>query len=430
MKLPRQKISEGIYASLIDGSKFKVHAITLGIELPLDIKTVTMSSLLSRVLRRGSEKYPDIKTLEKKLDELYAADLSFALTRSGESEYLCLFTDFLSSDYTEDCDIIKEIVDFIKEVLLYPKVKEGAFDSAYVNGEKKNLADDIDSLINNKAKYAKNRCIEELCRGEAYAISTLGDKDILDAVSESELCEFYQSILKHSRIEILYTGDGKYFDKVCGELTSAFSGLEREYKELLTVCAVKEGNGDGREIYEDMEVNQGKLSIGMRTGITNTDPDIASLIVANEIFGGSPNSKLFMNVREKMSLCYYCSSSIDGVKGIMLVNAGIEGKNYEIAKTAIAEQLDNVQNGKFSDDEFSNAVSSLINGYKSVSDSVSSLEAWYLPRIFRKEEDTPDSRIEQIKKVTREDVVRAALRIKTEVIYFLRPTASDKKEDC
>lgn len=427
MNLPRRKIADGIHANYLNGSKFKVHSITVGIEIPLDLKSVTTANLLSRVLNRGCKKYPDIKSLSVKLDDMYAAGLSIGVTRSGESEYLCLFTDFLSGTYTQGCDIIKETVEIIKEILLFPKIENGAFDPAYVAGEKKNLADDIASLINNKAKYAKNRCIEELCKGEPYAISTLGDKEILSALDGSELYRFFSSALKHSRMEILYTGEDGSFDKVCSELTDIFSCLEREYEESCFDCIVRNDVKAMHEVYEDMEVNQGKLSLGMVTGVTNKSSDIGALIVANEIFGGSPNSKLFMNVREKMSLCYYCSSTLDAVKGIMLVNAGIENDNYEIAKNAILEQLEEVKAGKFTDEEFSNAVSSLINGYKSVADSVSSLETWYMPRIFRGEDDTPESRIKQIRSVTRKDVINAANKINPQVIYFLRPS---EKEEC
>lgn len=428
MNLPRRKIADGIHANYLNGGKFKVHSITVGIEIPLDLKSVTSANLLSRVLNRGCKKYPDIKSLSIKLDDMYAAGLSLGVTRSGESEYLCLFTDFLSGAYTQGCDIIKETIDVIKEILLFPKIENSAFDPAYVSGEKKNLADDIDSLINNKAKYAKNRCIEELCKGDPYAISTLGDKEILSALDGSELYHFLSLALKHSRIEILYTGDNDCFDKVCVELTNAFSSLEREYEESDFSCIVRNEAKPICEVYEDMEINQGKLSLGMVTGVTNKSPDIGALIVANEIFGGSPNSKLFMNVREKMSLCYYCSSALDAVKGIMLVNAGIEKDNYEIAKNAILGQLEDVKAGKFTDEEFSSAVNSLINGYKSVADSVSSLETWYMPRIFRGEGDTPDSRIMQIRAVTREDVIKAANKINPQIVYFLRPSESTKEE--
>ncbi|MBQ7821058.1 MAG: insulinase family protein [Clostridia bacterium] len=425
MNLPRYKIAEGISASCLASDKFKVNSITLGIELPLNIENVTSANLLTRVLKRGCKKYPDIGSIEKQLDELYAAGLALGVNRSGESHYLCVYTDFLSSLYTEGCDIIKEIVDMIGEVLLNPLTADGAFNQAYVKSEKKNLSDDIDSLINNKAKYARNRCIEEMCKDEVYSLSMFGDKSILEAITPKELCDFHFNMLKKGRIEILYTGDEKFFDKVCAELSRVFSQLPREYNALPCTCEVRSSAEKIREITEEMEINQGKLSIGMRTGVTNSDSDIGALIVANEIFGGSPNSKLFMNVREKMSLCYYCSSGLDAVKGLMFVNAGIESENYEIAKNAILKQLDAVKAGEFTDEEFESAVNSLVNSYKSVSDSVSALENWYMPRIFRGEQDTPETRLKQVTSVTKEDAARAAKRISPDVIFFLR---GSKKE--
>ena len=425
MELSRRKIADGIYASCLPGEKFKVNSITLGINMPLDIESVTAANLLTRVLKRGCEKYPDIGAIERKLDDLYAAGLALGVNRSGESHYLCIYTDFLSSLYTEDCDIINEVVDMIGEILLNPLTENCAFNSEYVKGEKKNLADDIDSLINNKAKYARNRCIELMCENEAYSISMLGDKAVLDKITPEQLLSFHNTILKSGQIEILYTGDTSFFEKVCDALIRVFATLCRNYSYVESNCEVKAGAEKLREISEQMEVNQGKLAMGLRTGITNTDPDIGALIVANEIFGGSPNSKLFMNVREKMSLCYYCSSSLDAVKGLMFINAGIESDNYTVARDAILAQLKAVQNGEFTDDEFDSAINSLTNSYKSVSDSISALESWYMPRIFRGETDTPETRLTQIASVTKDDVKRAAGRICPDLIFFLRGSTKE-----
>ncbi|MBO7149000.1 MAG: insulinase family protein, partial [Clostridia bacterium] len=243
MELSRRKISDGIYVSCLPGEKFKVNSITLGIEMPLDIESVTAANLLTRVLKRGCEKYPDIGSIERKLDDLYAAGLALGVNRSGEAHYLCVYTDFLSSLYTEDCDIINEVVDMMGDILLHPLTENGAFNSEYVKGEKKNLADDIDSLINNKAKYARNRCIELMCENEAYAISMLGDKSVLDKITPEKLLCFLNSILSAGRIEILYTGDAAFFDKVCSALSRVFASLCREYKSLDNKCEVKASAG-------------------------------------------------------------------------------------------------------------------------------------------------------------------------------------------
>ncbi len=425
MNMPRRKIADGIYVSCLASDKFKVNSITLGIALPLDINNVTCATLLTRVLKRGCEKYPDIPSLEKHLDDLYASGLSLGVNRSGESQYLCVYTDFLSRLYTEECDIINESVKTLSEVLLHPLTVNGGFNEAYVKSEKKNLSDQIDAIINNKAKYARNRCIEEMCKNEPYALSMLGDKGVLERITPEELLRFHNGMIKHGQIEILYTGDESFFDEVCTALGTIFSQVERSCEQLDFSCKVDGKVAMLREISEKMEINQGKLSIGLRTGITNSDSDIGALIVANEIFGGSPNSKLFMNVREKMSLCYYCSSSLDAVKGLMFINAGIESNNYTIARDAILDQLEAVKSGSFTDEELQSAKCSLTNSYKSVSDSISTLEAWYMPRIFRGENDTPETRVSQVSSVTREDVMRAAGRIKPDVIFFLSGNADE-----
>ena len=429
MSLPKRKVAPGVSLSMLATDKFKVNSLIMNIELPLTEENVTYANLCARVLKRGTKNYPDIKSLTIKLDELYASDISAAVTRSGETEYLCLYSDFLVERYTGECDIIKEITDLFGEMLFAPLAHNGEFNKDYVTVEKKNVSDSIDSLINNKSAYAKFRCTEEMCKGEVYAISPLGNKEILSGITAKSLYEFYRNAVRENRIEFLYTGEAVYFDKIYDCLCEVFKNSDRCYTPYKSECYIKKSAENTREIIEDMPVNQGKLSIGMLTGITNTSDDIAPLIVANEIFGGSPNSKLFMNVREKMSLCYYCSSGLDAVKGLMFVNAGIETENFDVAKEAIFKQLDAVKRGEFTDEEFDSAIASLVNGYKSVSDSVTSLEAWYMSRIFRDEDDTPESRMEQVLKVTPEEVKAAAAKISPEGVFFLRGTLKEDEAD-
>lgn len=424
MNLPRYKIADGIHASVLATDKFKVNAITLNLKAPMNIESVTMLNLLSRVLGRGCKDHPDIKSLENRLDQLYGADLDISISRRGDSQFLCVSVDFLSKKYTEDCDIIEGSVDILTKVLLCPVLEDGGFVRGYVDSEKKNLTDAINGIINNKARYAKLRCSEEMCAGEPFSLAPLGDKDVLSTVTPVSLYEYYRKLISDSRIEILYTGSEGFFPAVCESFSRAFADIKRNYKEV-SESSQKHIYRELKELCEDMEVNQGKLSMGFVTDVVSPSEDLPALIMANEIFGGSPNSKLFMNVREKMSLCYYCSSSLDAAKGLMFVNAGIENSNFELTRDAILAQLEAVKSGDFSDEDFENAKISLSSGYGSISDSITSLEAWYVPRIFRADPETVADRIEKIKTVTREDVIRAAEKIKPEVIYFLRGSLCD-----
>lgn len=419
MILPRYKIAEGIHASSLATDKFKVNAITLSLKAPVTLESITMLNLLSRVLSRGCEAYPDIKSIESRLDTLYGADLDMNISRRGDSQYLCASVDFLSRKYTEDCDIIEGAVDILTKVLLCPALENGGFIQNYVDGEKKNLADAINGLINNKARYAKLRCTEEMCSGEPFALPPLGDKSLLEAITPVSLYNFYKELIATSKIEILYTGTERFFSSVCENFSNAFGKVERSYSESCD-APQKHIHREYKELCEDMEVNQGKLSVGLTTDIVGPSDELPALIVANEIFGSSPNSKLFMNVREKMSLCYYCSSSLDASKGLMFVNAGIENENFERTRDAIFAQLDALKSGDFTDEELDNAIISLTNGYSSIPDSITALEAWYIPRIFRGDSETVEERIAKIKKVTREDITAVAAKINADIVYFLR----------
>ena len=294
--------------------------------------------------------------INKKLDYLYDAGLSSRNQKRGEAQVFGICAGVLDNCYAlEGEDLLSEIVGIVGNILLHPVTNGAAFDAAYTESEKNNLIDAINANINNKAYYAKKRCTEEMCRGERYGLPENGTIGDVQAITPESLYNQYRYALKHYPIEIFFVGQTDE-DRLAEKLRAVFAGLERD---IISVPApeIVRAVSDVKRIDEDMPVNQGKLVIGMRSGVTLHDPDYPAMLMFNEIFGGGVTSKLFMNVREKMSLCYYCSSSPDSYKGLLFVQSGIEVENREVAETAINDQLEAVRRGEFTEEEMRSASS-------------------------------------------------------------------------
>ena len=421
MGLEKRKIAEGIGLTCLSTGKFKTNFLSVNFISPLDKETAAANALIPSVLLRGCEKYPTMADINKKLDYLYDAGLSSRNQKRGEAQVFGICAGVLDNCYAlEGEDLLSEIVGIVGDILLNPVTDGAAFDAAYTESEKNNLIDAINANINNKAYYAKKRCTEEMCRGERYGLSENGTIGDVQAITPESLYARYRYALKHYPIEIFFVGQTDE-DRLAEKLRAVFTGLERD---IISVPApeIVRAVSDVKRIDEDMPVNQGKLVIGMRSGVTLHDPDYPAMLMFNEIFGGGVTSKLFMNVREKMSLCYYCSSSPDSYKGLLFVQSGIEVENREVAETAINDQLEAVRRGEFTEEEMRSAYLGLVNSYRELSDSARGLESWYLGRMLAGVGGAPDDVSERLSVVTKDEIIAAAKKSAVDTVYFLRGT--------
>lgn len=421
MSILRKQIAEGVTLNCIKTDKFKTGFLSVNFVAPLERATAAKNALISNILLRGSVKYPTIAELSKKLDYLYASGVFSRNVKRGELQVFGLCASMIDSDYAMDGEnILFEVIDVLGDVLLCPVTENGVFQTAYTESEKRNLVDAINAKINDKAYYARQRCIAEMCKNERYGIDENGSVDDVLACTADGLFAQYKYALKAYPIEIFFVGNCDV-SALANKLSALFLALEREPIALPETEVVRACES-AKTVTEDMPVNQGKLNIGWRTGITLGDAQYPALMMFNEIFGGGVTSKLFMNVREKMSLCYYCSSSAEAVKGLMTVSSGIEVKNREIAEKAIFDQLAAVKAGEFSDEEILSARLGLINNYRELADSARALESWYLGRTLAGVPGTPDSVAESLAAVTKEEIVAAANKVTLDTVYFLNGT--------
>ena len=415
----REIISDRISLNIHETSKFKTNFLSVFFSVPLDSEHVTEYALLPKVLLRGCAKYPDMKLINRHLDSLYGANISGVVFKRGEKQIIGFMSNCLCNEYAfEKTDILSDLVDTVKNLICDPVIRDGAFLSEYVESEKKNHIDYIMAQKNNKNQYAVNRCRQEMCKEEAYGISEYGTVDKTATITPESLYTAYRKFLALADIDVFFVGKCDSA-KLKADIKNMLCTLPREktpeFKPNI-VTDVKEV----KYVDEKMNITQGKLTLGFRSGATIYDEDYAAFSLFNEIFGGSPSSKLFMNVREKLSLCYYCSSSPEAHKGLLIVASGIEVENKEKAQNEILNQLSEIQNGNISDDEFDSAVKSLINGYSELDDDAYSLSLWYYARLMAGNTDTPTDAVNKIKALTKEDVIKASKKVKLDTVYFLK----------
>jgi predicted Zn-dependent peptidase len=421
-------LCEGVNFTLIKDSRFKQNFISVNFMLPLQKNTAARNALLPMVLRRGCADYPDMTAINRKLKELYGAHLDGGVVKRGEIQIVSLFCEMLSSSYAlNDEDVPGECATLLKSVIFNPVLKDGVFVKEDVDIERRNLVDLIDAQLNDKRSYASRRLKEEMCKNEAYGISELGSKEDALLVTTEMLVEAWNQIINNARVEIFYVGDSD--STACKQLfADAFCSAHREHLIDFTTQVIRKA-AEVKTIEEQLPVAQAKLVMGFRAGVATPDSDVAAMQLACTIFGGSPHSKLFANVREKMSLCYYCYSRFERQKGLIFVDSGIEKENFEQAKAEILKQLEDVKNGNFTDDELKFAAMSLENSYKELSDSLGDLNTWYLGQAISGTVRSPAQTAAEVMSLNREEVINAIQKIQLDTIYLLASTKEEQDSD-
>ena len=430
MNVRRRELFSGVYLTTLQTDKFKSDCLSVNLLTQLDRNTVSKNALLPRVLARGSTFHPDMDAISAACDELYGASVFPVVRKYGEILSLGFFASFLADRFTPDGSRLLEPVSrLVGELLLSPSTKGGLLRKEYVESEKDKLIEDIRSRINDKRSYALDRLIEEMFAYEDFGCDDMGTEDDAASVSYVDLTRWYHDLLQVSPIEIIYCGCADP-DRVASALSDALITLPRgeiDY-DLGTDVRFNAIEAQPRFFEDTMDVVQGKLCLGFRLGACMDDPDPAAIRVFNALYGGSVTSKLFLNVREKLSLCYYASSGCNIHKGVMLVSSGIEPGNLETARTEILAQLDAVRRGEFTDEELRAARVSEAGDLRSLTDSPGALEGFYLSMALLGLDCGPDELAELCENVSREDVISVAAGIELDAVYFLHGPDADEEE--
>ena len=422
----KESVSAGTELCNITAEGFKSACVTINLVLPLGEKA-SLYALVPNVLTRASEKYPDITSIEQKLALLYGAELVADVSKIGENQVLKIGVSCIDDRFAFDGEsITAECSKLLFEIIFRPKLENGVFCEKEVESEKRLLCEQLAAEVSDKRVYAKNRCEEIMFSGEAYGINRLGSVEWIQKITPQELYEAYCEILKKSKIALCVSGEGDY-EGVKTLWREYTAGIEREVSQNKTVFIEKAD--EVKYVKETEPVKQGKLVMGFRLGMSDAYDKYAARRVFTDLFGGSPHSKLFTNVREKMSLCYYCSARMIRTKGTMFVQSGIESYNEEKAKNAILQQLEDIKNGDFSDDSIEASVKALEDSFKSVSDSPESLDSWFMSQCVSGDYKYPEDFIDEFKKVTREDIIQAAQDVTLDTVFMIEGTAQGGESD-
>lgn len=415
-KAVKYAVNENINLFIINDKKYKSVCSSAYLHRNLDRNEVTLNSLLSKVLKCGTSDYKSINELSAYAEDLYGCSFDVAVIKRANVQSIVSSVNVVADKFTgEDCE--KQGIKLMLDLLFNPYITDGAFSKNFVQSQKSNLKDDIDGLINDKRSYANVRCLEEMCKGESNAIVEIGYAEDIDSITEFTLYTHYKSIISSSPIDIFVVGDVCDED-VLKQLKEYFEGYDFTSSSISVECSNKSAS-DVRYVEDNLDVNQGKLAMGLRTGINIESPLYYPLLVGNSILGSGAHSKLFNNVREKLSLCYYAYSRLDKYNSIMLIGSGIEFVNYEKTKNAITEEIENVQNGNFTDSELEVAKEYIISSYKSYEDSPAMLIDYYLGNAFCNTIPELSKACDIVSKVTKDEVLKAFENVKLDTVYFL-----------
>lgn len=419
MKKYRFELMPNVFLTVLETNKFKTNCLSLNILRPLCREEAAMNTLLPDVLLRGCRMCPDMGAISAWLDERYGSGVQATARKKGEVQAIGFFMDYINDKYVpENENLTADICRLMGSFLLEPVLEKGAFCRDYVTGERLNLINTVMSQINDKRLYAAVQLRRIMFEGERYGVDQYGTREEIEAITPESLYAHYRNILETSQIEIMFAGETD-FENLKKSLLEALRALPRgECTQVTTERGPWPKSV--RTVTETMDVTQGKLVMGFRTGITAGDTDYPAMCLLNSVYGGGLTSKLFMNVRERLGLCYYASSGLDRMKGTMIVSSGVDSDQYETAMNEILNQLDACRNGDITETEIESARKYLISELKTNGDSLYAMEGFYLGQTIGGFDDTPEELAAKIAGVSIPELQKAAAKIKLDTVYFLK----------
>ena len=416
MEAQRTSLGQNVFLTYLPAEKFKTGVLSAQFVTPMRRDTASAYALIPSVLRRGTVSCPDMGALAEKLDRLYGARIDATVRKIGERQCVGFVASVVDDRFVPGGErLLEPVAELLGELVCNPVTDLARrFVSAFFESEQANLLDAIRSQMNDKREWAARRLLEEMCAREPYGIPRLGDERHVEKLGSKSLFNRYRKLISTARLELVYCGSAER-SRVEDALRRAFAALPREDGEDLAPAAPHAPRKSIRSVTDAMDVTQGKLSMGFSC----TSDDFPALLLGNSIFGGNSNSKLFLNVREKLSLCYYASSVYHRQKRLVTVASGIEFANYEKAYSEILAQLEAVRAGSWEDWELDGARGTMLNAYASLGDSQGKLENFYLSQAALDLHETPESLAAQVREVTPERIAEAMGTVRLDTVYFL-----------
>lgn len=422
MDYNEKEIKPGIKFHTINTKNFKTNITAIFLTTKLNRENVTKNALVSTILRRGSKNMKTQEEISKKMEEAYGAIFDCGLEKSGDNQVIKLYVETINDKYIpqNEENMLKTAMKYLLEITFNPYIENNSFLPKYVEQEKNTLRKIIESRKDDKARYARSRCLEEMYKDEPYSLFQYGYMEDLEKIDGKDLYEYYKKLIETCKIDIFLSGElqgDEYKIVEEDENIQKLSPRKPEYNK--NIIRKIDLNEKEKVVTESLDVAQGKLVIGLDINIKDEDQKY-DVLAYNSVLGGTASSKLFQNVREKAHLAYVASSTYYRFKNNILINCGIEISNYEKALKIVKEQIQDMKDGKFTEEELVNCKKSIISSINSIKDEQDSGIAYYEVQEFADKKLTPEEYIAKINKVTKDDVLKIAQNVCINTIYFLK----------
>lgn len=422
MEYKQTELKEGIKLHTIHTDKFKTNLIAVFLTTKLERENVTKNAVISALLRRGSKNMPSQEEISKQMEEMYGASFDCGLDKTGDNQVLKFYLETVNDNFLpqQGEDMLKDSIEKLLEIVFNPYVEGQSFQAEYVEQEKNNIKQRIEGKIDNKARYSLDRCIEEMYKDEPFGLYKFGYVEDLESMNAENLYEYYKKLIQTCKIDIFVSG---LIDDNTNQIVSNNENIEKLQERTPNYVGTKELNKMLPEkentVTESMEVTQGKLILGLDVCLDKEDLKYDALIY-NSILGGSPNSKMFQNVREKAHLAYVASSSYLRYKNNIFVNCGIEIGNYEKALELIKQQIEDMRKGQFTEEDIENAKKGIIATIKTIDDEQDTGITYYFGQELTDNHISVEEYMDRIAKVQKEDIIHVAEKVAINTIYFLK----------
>ena len=421
MEYKVKEIKKGIKLHFIHNDKFKTNLVSVFITTKLNRENVTKNALIPAILRRGSQNMQTQEAISKTLEEMYGASFNCGIDKRGDNQILKFYMESINDNFLpqNEENMLNTTITKLFEIVFNPFTENGAFSTEYLEQEKNNIKQLIEGKIDNKARYALDRCTEEMYKNKTFSLYKYGYVEDLQKIEAQSLYEHYKKIIQTSKIDIFVSGiiDEKVYDFV--KKSEEIQKLTPRKPEIIMPSLETEPQNNEKVVQESMDVTQGKLILGLNVALQNEDMQYDALVY-NSILGGSANSKLFQNVREKASLAYVASSSYLKAKNNIFINCGIEIANFEKALKIVKEQLQQMKSGDFTDNDVEIAKKGLIDAIKTIDDEQDTEIIYFFGQEFNSHPFDIQQYIDRISKVTKEAVLKVAQDVTIDTIYFLK----------
>lgn len=421
MQYKEQELKKGIKLHTIKTDKFKTNLIAVFLTTKLTRENVTKNALISTLLRRGSKTMKTQEDISKQMEEMYGASFDCGLDKTGDNQVIKFYIETINDNFIpqQGEELLKTSIEKMLEIAFNPYTENDGFKQEYLEQEKNNIRQRIDGKIDNKARFAVDRCVEEMYKDKPFGLFKFGYKEDLEQINAVDLYNYYKQLINTCKIDIFVSGIMNGETKTIIEQNENIQNLQEREPDYVVPKVEAKDTKQENIVIQSMEVTQGKLILGLDVSLNNEDQKYTTLIY-NSLLGGDANSKMFQNVREKAHLAYVASSSYLRYKNNIFVNCGIEISNYEKALELIRKQIDDMKSGDFTEEELENSKQGIIASIKTIYDEQDTQIMYYFGQELTNAKISLEQYMEKIQNVTKQGVIDVAKNVNINTIYFLK----------